>query len=80
MVYNKMNYCGVKGYMKTSKFVSEAELNKQHLTAAELSCEIEPRGLRFFVETFGCQMNVRDSETIKGWLIEMGYSEAGCKE
>lgn len=66
--------------MKTSKFVSEAELNKQHLTAAELSREIEPRGLRFFVETFGCQMNVRDSETIKGWLIEMGYSEAGCKE
>ena len=66
--------------MKTNETVSEQELLIQHRIASELALEIEPRGLTFFVETFGCQMNVRDSETIKGWLIELGYSEAQEKE
>lgn len=29
----------------------------------------------FFTETFGCQMNVRDTETIKGILESLGYNE-----
>lgn len=66
--------------MKESQFISETELQAQHAVASAIAREIEPRGLRFYVETFGCQMNVRDSETIKGWLIEMGYSESMEKE
>jgi tRNA-2-methylthio-N6-dimethylallyladenosine synthase len=30
----------------------------------------------FFVRTYGCQSNLRDSEIIKGMLLEMGYKEA----
>ncbi|HXX80997.1 MAG TPA: tRNA (N6-isopentenyl adenosine(37)-C2)-methylthiotransferase MiaB [Thermodesulfovibrionales bacterium] len=31
---------------------------------------------RFYIVTFGCQMNVHDSEKISGLLTEEGYSEA----
>jgi tRNA-2-methylthio-N6-dimethylallyladenosine synthase len=31
---------------------------------------------RFYIETFGCQMNVHDSERVAGTLIAMGYSKA----
>jgi len=30
---------------------------------------------RFFIQTFGCQMNEHDSETLAGMLIEMGYEQ-----
>lgn len=29
----------------------------------------------FYIQTFGCQMNERDSETLAGFLEEMGYEE-----
>ncbi len=32
--------------------------------------------MRYKIETFGCQMNVHDSEILAGQLEEMGYSEA----
>ena len=32
-------------------------------------------GKKFFIGTFGCQMNVRDSETLRGILSDMGYIE-----
>ncbi len=66
--------------MRTSRYIPETELEMQRRIAGELNREIEPRGLRFYIETFGCQMNVRDSETLKGWMYEMGYSEATDKE
>ena len=66
--------------MKTNSFISEQELTEQKQIASALSQEIRSRNLKFFVETFGCQMNVRDSETIKGWLSLIGYQEAADKE
>ena len=66
--------------MKSNLYISEQELNEQHAIAEALSKELRPRNLSFFVETFGCQMNVRDSETIKGILQEIGYSESENKE
>ena len=66
--------------MKNSHFVSETDLSRQRDIALTLAKEIIPRKLTFFVETFGCQMNVRDSETIKGWLSMIGYTEAKNKE
>jgi tRNA-2-methylthio-N6-dimethylallyladenosine synthase len=32
-----------------------------------------PRERRFFIETFGCQMNVNDSEKVAGLLLAEGY-------
>lgn len=34
----------------------------------------------FFIETFGCQMNVHDSEKVAGVLLERGYRPAACSE
>jgi len=34
----------------------------------------------YYIETFGCQMNVRDSETAAGLLESIGYSRAESKE
>jgi hypothetical protein len=33
-------------------------------------------GKRFYIETFGCQMNVHDSEKVAGALLERGYRAA----
>ncbi len=35
---------------------------------------------RYFVTTFGCQMNAHDSERIKGMLEELGFGEAAARE
>ena len=35
---------------------------------------------RAFIKTFGCQMNARDSETIAGMLVKMGYFLTGREE
>ena len=32
-------------------------------------------GKTFYLETFGCQMNVHDSEKVVGTLVEQGYSQ-----
>lgn len=32
------------------------------------------KGKKYFIETFGCQMNVRDSEIIRGYLEEIGMT------
>ena len=34
----------------------------------------------FHIQTFGCQMNERDSETLAGMLTEMGYSEEPARD
>ena len=35
---------------------------------------------KYFIETFGCQMNVHDSEKIAGMLVDLGYEESDSKE
>ena len=37
-------------------------------------------GKSYFVKTYGCQMNVHDSENIRAMLEEMGYKEASNME
>ena len=79
LLYNKMIYFEVKR-MERNHYITEAELERQKKIAEAVYLETRDRDLKYFVETFGCQMNVRDSETIKGELVEMGYSEAPGKE
>ena len=37
-------------------------------------------GKRYHVTTFGCQMNVHDSERMRGMLESLGYEEAGSRD
>ena len=50
-------------------------IEKARLYVQELSSRIG-RPLTFCVTTFGCQMNTRDSEKLRGILREIGYLEA----
>ena len=51
----------------------------------ELRLPVEPRtaaasGKTFYIETFGCQMNVHDSEKVAGTLIARGYRPVETRE
>ncbi len=35
---------------------------------------------KYFIVTYGCQMNVHESEKLAGMLVNIGYSEAKCAE
>jgi tRNA-2-methylthio-N6-dimethylallyladenosine synthase len=37
-------------------------------------------GKTFYIETFGCQMNVHDSEKVIGTLLEQGYAQVGTPD
>ena len=39
-----------------------------------------PVGKTFYLETFGCQMNVHDSEKVRGTLVERGYEQVQKSE
>jgi tRNA-2-methylthio-N6-dimethylallyladenosine synthase len=40
----------------------------------------EAKGKTFYIETFGCQMNVHDSEKVIGTLEQQGYSKVETEE
>ncbi len=42
--------------------------------AARQGTSVSPNGKSFYVETFGCQMNVHDSEKVAGVLLGRGYN------
>ena len=56
---------------------AESERQRDFLRKAralvEALAEKKGRPLTFHVSTFGCQMNARDSEKLRGMLIEAGY-------
>jgi tRNA-2-methylthio-N6-dimethylallyladenosine synthase len=39
----------------------------------QVAARVDPYAKSFFIETFGCQMNVHDSEKVAGVLLERGY-------
>ena len=61
-------------------FISQEEITRQNRIADQLRMELSGRCLLYYVETFGCQMNVRDSETIRGILSQIGYAASPDKE
>ena len=46
-------------------------------SAMERICsKIGDMGLKYYIETYGCQMNEHDSEKIAGMLVKCGYTKA----
>lgn len=56
------------------------EIERQKQIMASVKDINEGKSLKAYVETYGCQQNVSDSETIMGMLVEMGYTPADDKE
>lgn len=56
--------------------ISHEESLKQKRIMDKLSEQIKGKGLKYYVSTFGCQMNAHDSEKLKGILEEIGYISA----
>ena len=56
------------------------ELNECYKIMERIRGRIGGLGLKYFIETYGCQMNEHDSEKIAGMLENCGYSKAESKQ
>lgn len=54
-----------------------SDRSKVSILEKELNLDIKPlfKGRNYFLRTYGCQMNVHDSEEIKYYLESLGFSE-----
>jgi tRNA-2-methylthio-N6-dimethylallyladenosine synthase len=50
-------------------------LTRDRSAAASRVSSLDPDGPTFYLETYGCQMNVHDSEKVAGVLLERGYRQ-----
>lgn len=66
--------------MRKTVEVSAEELRESLDAAAHLKEELNGRGLRYYIESYGCQMNDHDAEKLSGMLQACGYSPASSKE
>lgn len=62
--------------MRQKVTISHEESLRQKEIIDRLRLRIQDKGLTYFITTLGCQMNVHDSEKLKGILEEIGYKEA----
>ncbi|MCT4688324.1 tRNA (N6-isopentenyl adenosine(37)-C2)-methylthiotransferase MiaB [Vallitalea sp.] len=62
--------------MNKNQDISHEESLRQKRIIDKLSKQIEGKGLKYYVSTFGCQMNAHDSEKLKGILEQIGYVPA----
>ncbi|WP_058485488.1 tRNA (N6-isopentenyl adenosine(37)-C2)-methylthiotransferase MiaB [Defluviitalea phaphyphila] len=56
--------------------VSVDETVRQQEIIKQLSLIFKGKGLKYFIQTFGCQMNAHDSEKLEGMLKQIGYEKA----
>lgn len=63
-----------KDYEYQKLFVNKVKLENEKENAKTNTMKL------MYISTFGCQMNVRDSETLKGMLLDMGYKETDSQE
>lgn len=64
--------------MKLPNYEEARNRCKCEITYLNVDNDIEPiySGKNFFLKTYGCQMNVHDSEQIKKYLLALGMDEA----
>ena len=55
--------------------ISRQEIQEQKEYIANIHELVKDKGLRYHIITYGCQMNVHDSEKLAGMLNAMGYAE-----
>ena len=63
-----------------AKLIENNRIELQKGMTEEVFDRINGSQKTYYIETYGCQMNVRDSETIAGLLQEMGYLPAETKD
>ena len=63
-----------------AKLIDPNRIELQKGMAQEVSDRISGQGKTYYIETYGCQMNVRDSETVAGLLQQMGYASSETKD
>lgn len=66
--------------MKKTVEVAPEELRDSLDAAARLKEELQGRGFRYYIESYGCQMNDHDAEKLSGMLQASGYVPAPSKE
>ena len=64
--------------MKTPDLLVAGDRKKVNIKEKKLNLNIKPlyKGKKYFLRTYGCQMNEHDSEKIKGMLKSVGFSES----
>ena len=62
-----------------SLFNAQVLLKEQKLYIDELKNRLANKGLKYHIITYGCQMNVHDSEKLAGMLSEIGYTETSSQ-
>lgn len=65
--------------MQKRTLVPQEELVKSESAALRLHDDILQRGLTYFIESYGCQMNDHDAEKLAGMLAAAGYRKAEKK-
>ncbi|MGI6538673.1 MAG: tRNA (N6-isopentenyl adenosine(37)-C2)-methylthiotransferase MiaB [Caldicoprobacterales bacterium] len=58
-----------------TKMISEHNLKSQKDYIEELRKRIQGKNFTYHITTYGCQMNVHDSEKLAGMLHEIGYTQ-----
>src|SRR2546430_1945999 len=66
--------------MTNMRVSRQARKHKRGDTALYLDCMPGEPQKTFYLETFGCQMNVHDSEKVVGTLISQGYRQVSTVE
>ncbi|NLK75223.1 MAG: tRNA (N6-isopentenyl adenosine(37)-C2)-methylthiotransferase MiaB [Clostridiales bacterium] len=68
--------------LSTNEFEAAKQLQFINKLKAQFEMDYEKTGVRktYHIETFGCQMNARDSEKISGILKQIGYEETDSEE
>ncbi len=62
--------------MKNEVEITQEQADIQNSIIERLRKRLESKKLTYYITTFGCQMNVRDSEKLKGILEKIGYTPA----
>lgn len=66
--------------MKDPIFTSQEEMALCEAAISRLHAALAQRGMRYYIESYGCQMNDYDAQKLAGMLRAMGCEEALDKE
>ena len=66
--------------MKQKRIVAPEEITRQKEIMGYVASLNEGLNKKAFIETYGCQQNVSDSEIISGMLVSMGYEITSSKD